>query len=232
MSRVLVISDTQAPFSHPDTIPFLKAVAKEYRTTQVVHIGDEADMCAISDWETDPDGMSAGDELKAAIVDLKKMYAVFPKVMACTSNHTARPFRKALKHGLPKAFLRDYKEFLQAPGGWEWRDYWIIDGVRYEHGEGYSGREGAYKAAIENGRSTVIGHIHSHAGIQYGANPEQLFFGMNVGSLIDNAAYAFNYNKKQKYKPIISCGVVIEGIPHLIPMRLDRNGRWTRKLKG
>lgn len=230
MSRVLVISDTQAPFEHPDALPFLKAVADKYKTNAVVHVGDEVDFHAISDWDADPDGMSPGDELKKAIQNLRGFYKAFPKAKVCTSNHTARPLRRAFKQGLPKAFLRDYSEFLEAPKGWKWADSWEIDGVKYQHGEGYSGPMGALKAAQGNMQSTVIGHIHAHAGILYSANPKHLIYGMNVGCLINKDSYAFAYGKHLVSKPIISCGVVLEGLPILVSMPMDSKGRWTGRL--
>jgi hypothetical protein len=230
MSKVLVISDTQIPFQHRDYLRFLQAVAKKYSINKVVHIGDEVDFHAISDWEHDPDGLSPGDELKAAVRGLKHLYRAFPVASVCTSNHTARPLRRAKKYGLPRAFLKDYAEFLEAPKGWKWAESWEIDGVIYQHGEGYSGQLGALKAASDNSQSTVVGHIHSHAGILYSATPHYLIFGMNVGCLIDTHSYAFAYGKKFRNKPIISCGVVLDGRPVIVTMELDRRGRWTKKL--
>lgn len=230
MSRVLIVSDTQIPFQHKDYLSFLISVSNRYATNEVVHIGDEVDFHAISSFDADPDGYSAGDELKVALKELKRLYKLFPKVKVCTSNHTARPFRRAFHHGIPKAFLRDYHEFMQAPKGWSWKDSWEIDGVIYQHGEGFSGRGGALKAAEKNSQSTVIGHIHAFAGIEYTATPKYLIFGMNVGCLIDKDAYAFAYGKYLSSKPIISCAVVISGHPILIPMPMDSKGRWTGKL--
>ena len=225
--RVLVIPDTQAPFQHADTLPFLYAVKKKYRTNKVVHLGDEMDFHALSDYNHDPDGYSAGHELERGLEFMHLLYDMFPNVDVCTSNHTARPFRKAYKHGIPKAFLRDYHEFLEAPKGWKWADKHVIDGVIYEHGEGQSGANGALKAALGNMQSTCIGHLHAFAGIQWSANPRHLVFGFNVGCLIDKDAYAFAYGKHFKNKPIIGCGVVLEGIPLFVPMQLDKKGRWT-----
>lgn len=230
MSKVLVISDTQIPFHHKDYLPFLRAVSKKYTINEVVHIGDEVDFHSISSFDANPDGYSAGDELKAAVKEMKKLYKLFPNVKACTSNHTARPFRKAFHHGIPRAFLRDYAEFLEAPKGWSWKDEWEIDGVLYQHGEGFSGRNGAIKAAEKNSQSTVIGHIHAFAGIEYSATPKYLIFGMNVGCLIDKDAYAFAYAKHMSNKPIISCGLVLEGRPVLVTMPMTSAGRWTGKL--
>jgi hypothetical protein len=227
---VLVISDLHAPFEHPDAVPFLEAVAEFYNPSRVVCIGDEVDMHALSDYDHDPDGLSPGDELKGAIKHLRPIYSMFPKVLVCTSNHTARPYRRAFKHGLPKSLLKEYREFLQAPIGWEWADSWTIDGVKYEHGEGVSGQLGAAKAAAGNMQSTVIGHLHAFAGVQYLANPMVLIFGMNVGCLLDNDAYSFAYGKHIRSKPVIGCGVVKRGIPTFIPMQLRRGGRWIGKL--
>lgn len=225
---VLVLSDIQAPFHHPDTLRFLEWVNEKAKPTQVVCIGDEVDMHALSDYDHDPDGLSAGDELKKALKFMHQLYAMFPNVKSCLSNHTARPLRKAFKAGIPKAYIRDYKDFLEAPKGWDWGQQWEIDGVLYEHGEGMSGSLGHLKAALGNGQSTVIGHLHSHAGINYTATERELIFGFNVGCLIDVHAYAFEYGRKIKSKPVLGVGVVDKGVPVFIPMLLGPKGRWIK----
>lgn len=230
MSKVLVIPDLQAPFFHRDSIAFLTAVKKKYQPNVVVNIGDEVDFHALSEYNHDPDGLSAGDELIKAIESLQPFYKLFPKVLVCTSNHTARPFRKAYKHGIPKAFLKEYREFLQAPKGWEWAEEYEIDGVIYEHGEGQSGAAGALKAALGNMQSTVIGHLHAFAGIQWSANDKHLIFGFNTGCLIDRHAYAFAYGKLFKNKPVLGCGIIDNGIPMFVPMLLNTKGRWVGSL--
>ncbi len=215
---------------HQDAVAFLGEVKRIHKPTKIVLLGDELDMHALSDYDHDPDGLSAGDELNAGIAQIQPIYKMFPVAKVCTSNHTARPFRQAYKHGIPRAFLRDYREFLQAPKGWEWAERWEVDDVWYEHGEGFSGQNAAIKAALGNMNSTVIGHIHSFAGVQYNANPKHLVFGFNVGCLIDHKQYAFAYGRTIKNKPIIGVGVVTKGVPTFIPMSLDRHGRWTEKL--
>lgn len=227
---VLAVGDLHAPFMHKDTVPFLKAVVNKKKPTKIVLLGDEADSHALSDYDHDPDGMSAGDELERCIEDLQPIYKMFPKADVCTSNHTARPFRQAYKYGIPRAYLKDYRDFLRAPKGWTWADTFEIDGVLYEHGEGFTGQNGAIKSALGNMQSTVIGHIHSFAGVLWNANPKHLVFGFNAGCLIDSKAYAFAYGKKQKNKPIIGVGVVDKGIPEFIPMQLGKHGRWTGNL--
>jgi hypothetical protein len=228
--KVMATPDLQMPFHHRDSLDFLQAVIKKEKPSLHVNMGDEVDFHALGNWDHDPDGFSAGHELKAAQEALLDLYMVIPNTMVCTSNHTARPFRKAYKHGIPKEFIRDYSEFLKAPKGWNWSDSFEVDGVIYEHGEGYSGQQGALKAALANMQSTCIGHLHSYAGIQWSANSRHLIFGFNTGCLIDRHAYAFAYGKHQPQKPILGCGIIDRAIPKFIPMLLDKNGRWTGKL--
>lgn len=225
-ARVLAIPDLHLPFAHPDAIEFLTHIKKKYSPDVVVCLGDELDMSAMSQHDHDPDGLSAGDELREGIKAIQPYYDLFPHTFVCTSNHTARPFRRAYKFGIPKAYIKSYHEFMEAPKGWVWNDSWEVDGVVYEHGEGFTGAQAALKAALANMESTVIGHVHSHAGIAYSANEKHLVFGFNVGCLIDKSKYAFAYGKVFKSKPIIGAGMIDKGIPQFIPMLLDKTGRW------
>jgi len=36
--------------------------------------------------------------------------------------------------------------------------------------------------------------------------------------------------KTQKSRPIIGCGVILNGLPKLLPMVLNKGGRWNREL--
>lgn len=227
---VMYIGDTHIPFEHPDALEFLKAVRRKEGPTRIAHAGDLTDMHALSRFDHDPDGFSSGHELSAALKVLKSWYTAFPKVDICTSNHDERPYRLAYRAGLPSSYLRSYRDFLQSPGGWVWNRQFLIDGVRYEHGEGFTGRNGAINCALGNMASTAIGHIHSFAGIQWAANPRHLVFGFNVGCLIDKDAYAFAYGKAMKNKPILGVGIIERGNPRFIPMQLKSDGRWTGKL--
>lgn len=215
---------------HPDVFEFLKAVKKRYRPSEVVCLGDELEAASLGDWEKDPDGLSPGKELEEAIRQLKKLYKIFPKVKVCTSNHTSRIYRRAFKSGMPKRLIKSYAEILEAPKGWVWKDSWEIDGVLYEHGEGFSGPMGALKAAQANMMPTVIGHLHSYAGIQYYANAKFLIFGFNCGCLINKDSPVFAYAKNVKAKPILGCGIIRSGSPQFIEMKLNAKGRWTREL--
>lgn len=211
MATILICPDTHAPFMHPKALQFLKELKKEYRPKVVIHLGDEVDAHALSQWGSDPEGLSAGDELKKAIEQLKGLQSLFPKLYLCESNHGKRPFRKAFQAGIPSAYLREYQDFLKAPRTWVWKDSWEFDGVIYQHGEGYTGKDGALKAALTNRKSTVIGHIHAWGGVQYSATKKDQIFGMNSGCLIDDEAYAFKYAKTYPHKATLGASVVIDG---------------------
>ncbi len=232
MSIVLAIPDIHfgQDSHHPDVFDFLKAVKKRYKPNEVVCLGDEIEAASLGDWDKDPDGMSPGSELEEAVSKLKKLYLIFPKVKVCTSNHTSRIYRRSFKSGIPKRLIKSYHEILEAPKTWQWKDSWEVDGVIYEHGEGFSGPQGALKAATANMQSTVIGHLHSYAGIQYYANHKYLIYGFNVGCLINKSSAVFNYAKNVKSKPIIGCGIIINGLPLFVPMMLNKNHRWIKTL--
>lgn len=216
---VLVISDYHAPFNHPGALDFLNDLRKKWKPTKIISAGDEADMAAISFHPKDPMMMSAGDEYKAMIRELKLLYKLFPKVQVCISNHTARPFRVATNAGLPSLFIKSYGEFLQAPRGWSWHESILHKNVVYEHGEGLSGKDGAYKGMVQSRKSFVCGHLHSFAGVQYSKGPFNQTFAMNVGCLIDRDSIAFAYGKSIRSKPTLGSGIVVDGLDaHFIRM--------------
>ena len=228
---ILVISDMHIPYNHPDLIPFLRAVKKKYEPTRVICVGDEVDKHAMSFHDSDPDLMSAGDELLESIKTLKKVYKIFPKVDLVDSNHGSMVYRKGKAHGIPRKYLRDYGEILEAPKGWKWHNTLTItlpnkQKVFVCHGQSKNG----LKLAAAMGMSTVQGHFHTEFNIQYGASPAQLYWGMMTGCLIDDKSMAFHYNKITPGRPIIGLGIIIDSQPRLIPMILKKGGRWDGKL--
>lgn len=230
MATVLAIPDLHFPFAHKHWREFLRGVLRKYKPGRVVCLGDEADQYALSDYDHDPDAMSGGDEYEAMMEDMQRLYALVPVCESCRSNHTDRPYRRAAKHGIPSAYLKSYSEFMRAPKGWAWREWVEVDGVRYFHGEGYSGALGALKAAQAHMQPVVIGHLHSYAGVLFNANPMRLFWGMNAGCLIDREKYAFAYGKHLTAKPILGCGIIRDAVPTFVPMELDKAGDWTGEL--
>src|SRR5690606_30377450 len=94
----------------------------------------------------------------------------------------------------------------------------------FHHGDGK-------KALIHNTikdemMSVVQGHHHSQFGISFHQTKYKTMFGMACGCLIDDQSLAFAYNKKTSKRPVIGCGVIINGHPMLIRMKVDSNNRW------
>ena len=80
------------------------------------------------------------------------------------------------------------------------------------------------------GMSAVQGHYHTKFLISYWANPDNLFFAMNVGCLINQKSLAFAYAKNFRTRFIIGSGIIIDGIPRLLPLVLNNKGDWIGKL--
>jgi hypothetical protein len=216
--RTLVISDLHAPFHHPGAPDFLSDLRREIRPETVVCIGDEIDAHGWGRWGRDPDAPGQGDELSMARKALQSLYRLFPRVSVCLGNHTARAYKTGRRSGLPRAFLRSPAEVLQAPVGWTWADSFVIDGVAYTHGDGFSGQNAALNAAKTMRHNVVIGHIHAWAGIQYHSGEFNTVWGMNVGCLVDPKAIAFAYAKASPNKQTLGTGYVIDGVPFFRPM--------------
>jgi predicted phosphodiesterase len=219
-NNVIAIADTHFPFCKPNYLEFCMEVQREYKCGTVIHIGDEVDNCAISQWEKDPDGFSAGSEADLAQKDMEAWYKAFPEVRVCIGNHTARPFRMARTMGIPKKFVKTYEEAWNAPKGWRWADHWEYNGTLYTHGTGFSGANAALRIATRHRQNTVIGHIHSEAGVQFNASKIDLIWGMQLGGALDDKTYAAYYAKDQLKKSIVGCGVILGNTPIYIPMTL------------
>ena len=230
--RVLVFPDLHIPWHHRGALEFLKNTYKKHKCDTIVCLGDEVDFHNISFHRSNPNLCSASEELEKSLVYLKEFYKAFPKVKVCTSNHTSLPFRRALDCGLPSQLMRSYREFLKAPKGWEWRDEWMIDGVSYIHGEALGSSLSALKNAVVKRRiNTVFGHLHSEAGLYFSATNHNINFAMNCGCLVDAKAIAFEYAKAYALKPVLACGVVLDGVPSLIPMPMGDNPELTIRTK-
>lgn len=208
--NVIVLGDIHEPFCKEGYLEFCREQQERFDCGTVIFIGDCTDSNFSSFHTVDPDGMSAGMELEAAIAKLQNWHSVFPKALVCSSNHDRIISRKIYAAGLSQRWMRPLEEVLGVPN-WKFVDEVNHKGVMYVHGEGGT----AFTKAKQELKSVVQGHLHSEGYIQLmngGAN-----FAMQVGTGIDFTAYAFAYAKRDK-KPILSCGVVLNGVaPILIP---------------
>ena len=139
-------------------------------------------------------------------------------------------YANGLRAQLERQFLKDYGDFLGTKK-WKWVDDLTItlsNGEKcfFTHGRSAD----VLKVSQTMGMSAVQGHYHTAFTIKYWANPDRLFWAMNVGCLINQKNLAFAYSKNHKTRFIVGCGVIIDGIPRLLPMVLNNKGRWIKKI--
>lgn len=224
MARVLVIGDTHFPFVNESYIDFLCETYSHFDCDSVVHIGDVVDNHAISFHDSEHDALGAENESLMAQEYVDQYIETFPEALVCLGNHDALVQRRAMKAGLPLRFIRDLGEIYQT-GDWRWSDQHVIDGVLYSHGTGSSGKNHALNMAMNNRCPVVCGHTHTNLSVNYDVNKFDRIFGMNVGCGININAYAFRYGMVFPKRPVLGCGVVLDGetaIP--VPMALERYG--------
>ena len=169
----------------------------------MIFIGDIIDNHYSSFHISDPDGMSGGDELDLAIEHISKWVALFPKADVIIGNHDRLIMRKAFEGQIPRRWIMDYQDVLDAPG-WNFIPEAKYDGIHYIHGEGATARTRCKKDLI----STVQGHRHPEAYTEYVVGETFRIFGMQVGCGIDRHSYAMAYAKDHP-KPAIGVGVIL-----------------------
>jgi|TARA_Y100000289_G_C3911809_1_gene145101 predicted phosphodiesterase len=223
---VLVISDLHIPYHHKDSFKFLQKVKKQFKPDTVINIGDLLDFHAISFHEHNPDLPSIGDELTVSKSYIKELESIFPDVTEVHSNHSSLVYRRAIKYGMSAQFLRPYGEFLGTKN-WKWVDDLTLEmsngkKVYFTHGKSAD----VLKVSQTMGMNCVQGHYHTKFCIGYWANPEDLYWGMNVGCLINQKSMAFSYAKNFNTRFVLGCGIILNGVPRLLPMVLDNNGDW------
>jgi predicted phosphodiesterase len=211
--RVLAIGDIHTPVEHPAYLSFCKDMQAKWKCDKVVFIGDVVDHHCISFHPKETDAPGPKEEYFQILEHIKPWYKTFAKAMVMIGNHDARPERVAAGANLSQIYLKSYEDVWDTPA-WEWKWETIIDDVYYTHGTNNGGIHPSFNLAAKMGMSCVIGHCHSASGIKWHASPRARWFGMDTGCGIDEDQYAFLYAKKQARRPILSCGVVIDGTPY------------------
>lgn len=228
--RILVISDLHIPYHREDSFEFLKEIKKQYKPDTIVNIGDEIDCHALSFHDHNPDLASAGHELVRAKDFIKELESIFPEMTLLDSNHSSLVYRRAIKSGIPRGYLKEYNEFLNVKK-WNWVDNLTLtlpnkQRCFFTHGISAD----VVKVSQINSMNCVQGHFHSKFSLSYWANSDSLFFAMQVGCLIQQTNMAFTYSKNFKTKFIMGCGMIVDSTPRLMPMVLNKEGKWVGKL--
>jgi hypothetical protein len=200
-----------------------------WQCERIIHIGDLADFHAASFHDSEIGFFDVVSEMDAAREQIQHMQDVFgPDVEVLQGNHDANLGRKMKAAGLDPSLLRKPADIW----GVDWRfhrryEKLMIDDVIYMHGDqGKGGKAPALAKAEGEWMSVVCGHHHSAAGVWYGCNANTRYFGMNVGCGVDHRHAVMAYGATFAAKPMLGCGVVIDGVPYFEPMPLrNRYGR-------
>jgi predicted phosphodiesterase len=202
--RILVVGDIHAPFTLDGYLEFCKEVYNKYLCNQVIFIGDILDNHYSSYHETDPNGLSGGDELDIAIAQVAQWSEAFPVADVIIGNHDRLIMRKAFSSAVPKEWIKSYNEVLGT--NWNWTERIVYDNVQFVHGEGGTARTKARNDMM----STVSGHIHTQAYCEWLVGRNFKVFAMQVGCGIDASSYAAAYARNFK-RQAIGCSVVLGG---------------------
>ena len=227
---ILAVPDLHIPYEHPDALAFIAAVKKEYKPDLVVNLGDMLDFHAISFHDSDPDLLSAGDELARAQEKIKEWEKLLPEQYIVGSNHGDLPLRQFVSKGLPREMIRTYNEIYGVSEKWKFvPDLTIETHSKYlpdlyvAHGL----KKNALQVAQQRGQRFICGHFHTSFEVRYAGNPNSLLWSVMSGCLIDKNSSAFAYGKLNLDRPVLGCTVILYGVPMLIPMILDKKtGRW------
>lgn len=230
MKNTIIISDTHFPYQHKDTIAFLGAIKDCYSIKIAKHSGDLTDNHFSSYHEIEPGTLSGQDELKESIKVIKQLEELFPELTVVEGNHDALTKRKAKTAGIPEEHIRHPNELYGVNWDWVEKDFFVVNknnNCLLSHS--LSGN--TLGNARQFSHSSIQGHHHSLFGIEYFGDSNTLRWAMTVGCLINDHSPAFRYNKRSVLKrPIIGCGAIIDDMPILIPMVLNKSGRWNRRL--
>jgi len=156
MNKVLIIGDIHEPFAKEGYLEHCKQVYKRFNCNKVVFIGDIIDSHYSSFHSTDPDGMSAIEELNVSIKKLAKWHKAFPKATVIIGN--------------------------QVPT-WDFVTDKVIDEVYYVHGEGataFMKAKNQFRSVVAGHTHTkcYIEYINNVFGMQVGCGVDKDAYSM------------------------------------------------------
>lgn len=214
-SRILCIPDTHFPYQHKNFFIDLARIVRYYKPTQIVHMGDIVDFHAISRHDPDPDGPEIIQEVTYArkdIVKLKEIVAGIPFKL-CIGNHDNRIDKRAAINGIPRIFLKTFRDMLCLPDSWDIALEHRIDDIAFMHGK--SNLRG--KTALSYGCNVAQGHFHSMLDISYHQTQTKRIWSVFSGSAADSTSIAMAYGLNGLCKDAYGFPIIENGIPSIYP---------------
>ena len=219
--RVLLFSDTHAPYHHKHTLDFLTEVKNEFNPDRIFHLGDLGDIYNVSDYPKDLEHPHTWkDEIKLLRKFTSDLAVIFPHLTLIDSNHDSRIYKKSRIAGVPRELMLSYLDAIGAPSTWKSvrnarfraeknKKHWLLM---------HTVSGGCLSATKQLAVNIAVGHSHTKFGMQAFDNGSQTFYGVDVGCLISDEGSPFAYNKSQLGRPIRGCCMILDGVPRMIPM--------------
>ena len=225
MSKVGIVPDLHCPALQENFLDWMFDMFYYWDVDRIVCIGDLIDNHALSLHKNESELTDIMVEREKTQMQLQQLFELCDEglwdVDWLIGNHDCLHQRWAKEVGIPVDMLRDYKAIWQVPEAWKIHPRFhqlVIDDIIYQHGDASpGGKFPALAAAGVEFKKVVQGHFHAAFGVQYASNRHDLIWGMQVGCGTDWKHPAMNYGIKYARKPILGCGVVIDGEPHVIP---------------
>ena len=223
--RVLAIGDLHLRWERLGYFNFCSDICEEYNCDKIMFMGDVVESHGVSFHIRHPNAPGSLKEYEQTKKAVARWYKRFPKAVVTIGNHDERLIRLAHTVGIPESRLKSFEDDWNTPT-WKWKYDHVIDDVYYYHGTGQGGVYPASNAVRKMLMSCVLGHNHSASGIKWYANPKRRIFACDTGCGIDDEAMAFAYGKHNKQRSILSCAVIIDGVPYVEPMPCSRGEKY------
>ena len=243
IKRILVISDLQVPFHHPQAVKNLIRLVKRERFHQVLVVGDELDMQSQSKWARGTSLEFEGqlDHDRELCKDiLWELGAAYNIPMDITrSNHTDRLYHTLLRGapsliGLPELEYEKFMGFAEMKIRFHKKPYEFLPGYVLVHGDEGSMNQNAGGTAAglarKFGASVVCGHTHRLGlqGLSQGFRGRfQTLWGFEAGNLMD--AKKAGYLKAGSANWQMGFGIIEannKNVTH-IPVPVNQDGSFT-----
>lgn len=214
--NILHIPDTHIPFQHKNALKAVCKIRDKYRIDRVVFGGDVFDQYSLSRYSKDPDALTTTQEFDAAKKEIIKWVKEFPVAQITIGNHELRIIKRLSDVGIPQNLLiKSFNDLWDIPKTWKWDHEVFLDGITFIHGV-KTGPNAHILTARDYRTSTVICHTHSTLGVNWMTGPSDSIFAMNTGCLIDERSMAFKYASEMTSRPVLGCGVILDGNPNVI----------------
>lgn len=184
----------------------------------VVQVGDLLDARSWSKYTKGPADENAQLEWDQIEEAMHRLYKLIPEMYVIFGNHDERFAKKAMEAFLPRQLVKTLDQHFNFKG-WKWHTADApleIDGIAFIHGDNFPIPLPA-TACLRLGQSVCYGHTHT-AQLSYVVTFKKRLFAMNVGWLGDETKSAFNYAKKSPNRYCKGYGVIIDGVPHFVPL--------------